>query len=204
MESTSANFHKIQERIELLEKNQKRKVFFTFLLFLPLILGLLFIAYMQLRQNYLAEMSSSEIEVPVFSEAPSPLTTQNGVELFEAMDTIPVIAYNQEPENVEQVSQMDLTQSYLDARGPRNVGDTLSFTIANFKPEVQYTIDFGNGVSQTVPTERLEYVYSEEGTYVARVIGIYEGREILSKKLSLSIRNASEKESSLIGYANLD
>lgn len=201
MEPFSANFHKIQEHIELLERNQKRKVFFTFLLFLPLVLGLLFIVYSQLRQSFLAETSSSEREVPIFytphiPTAHVPKTTDKGIEVSEAVDTIPLIAYLQEQEMLDPVSPSELTRSYLDARGPRNVGDTLAFTIANFKPDVQYTIDFGNGVSQTVPSGRLEYVYSEEGTYIARVIGIYDGREILSKKLSLSIRNASEKGSS--------
>ena len=204
MEPSSANFHKIQERIELLERNQKRKVFFTFLLFLPLILGLLFFAYTQLRQNYLAEASSSESKFTMISQVPSPKTIDKGIEVFEAVDTIPLVAFKQEREIVESESQADVSQSYLDARGPRNVGDTLAFTIANFKPDVQYTIDFGNGVSQTVPSGHLEYVYEEEGTYTARVIGIYQGREILSKKLSLSIRDASEKESSLIDFANLD
>lgn len=193
MEPSSANFHMIQERIDLLERNKKRKVFFTFLLFLPVVLGLLFIAYTQLQQQFLSETPPVEQELSIYTQLNNLKTSDHWVGVSESLDTIPLVAYKQEREASDQENSTGLVKSYLDARGPRNVGDTLAFTIANFQPDVQYTIDFGNGVSQTVPTGRLEYVYAEEGTYIARVIGIYGGREILSKKLSLSIRNPLEK-----------
>ena len=191
MDSQSANFHKIQERIDQLERNKKRRTIYLFLLFLPFVLGIILTSHTLVQGLAYAQPSQEKQRAVLSAEHVMWKTSEPNAgsqeEAFGAIDTIPLTASKLETTEASSVLVSVSGKTYLHARGPRKVGAPLVFSIANYQPEIQYTIDFGNGVSQTVPDGRLNYSYPEEGNYTARVVGIYEGEEILTRKLSLSI-----------------
>ena len=78
--------------------------------------------------------------------------------------------------------------------GKRITGAPHTFTVRNFRPELSYVLDLGNGVRREMQSPQIKYTYKRRGRFTAILRGSYQGEEVLSKKVFLSIRTAPRKE----------
>ncbi|MEM7368064.1 MAG: TonB family protein [Bacteroidota bacterium] len=82
----------------------------------------------------------------------------------------------------------------LDVEGERKVDQELIFTIENYDPIVQYTLDLGNGVKRRIKA-RTKYTYPLPGNYTVQLIATAKekGSSIYSKRFRIHPPNPSTK-----------
>ena len=67
----------------------------------------------------------------------------------------------------------------------------LQFSISNYNPELDYTIDFGDGNSQLLTLADFTHTYKREGIYDVALSVIFTTSQSIVKELSLNIEKTS-------------
>ena len=90
-------------------------------------------------------------------------------------------------DSVYATPQASLGLFVLDIEGERRVDKELIFTVENYDPEVEYTLDLGNGVKRRIRA-RTRYTYPLPGNYSVQLIATAreKGSSIYTKRFRIS------------------
>lgn len=103
-------------------------------------------------------------------------------------------ASTQAADSIVSTPMASLGMFVLDVEGERRVDQELIFTIENFDPVVQYTLDLGNGVKRRI-NARTKYTYPLPGNYTVQLIATAgeKGSSIYTKRFRIHPPHPSNK-----------
>ncbi len=83
-------------------------------------------------------------------------------------------------------------ETRLAIKGENEVGLPLNFYISNIDPNIQYSVDFGNGSRKTLTGNSLTYAYPKAGRYLVSLKATYQGHSKIVDSQSISIADEIE------------
>lgn len=194
MQTKNQGSNKIDDylhRIEAREKASRRRNILIGVAILALLggggIGYKFLKPPTQLPVYALEMLDHEMVEQLFEEHSSPIvviapnigtdTLMTVEEYDEIVDLVAFIDSNKEQSAYNAVSEgefetpeapvedvQSLEKFIVDVAGNREVGETLTFTIENFRTDHRYILDFGNGVRRRVG-RTTQYAYTAPGQF---------------------------------------